>query len=166
MNEISLLKMMNGPDTVLNIYGDVNQMTSSKGIINWSDLGDDFTYYELNQNYRNTYEITSFCNDMFHYNHLPIGIHGEEIRKISLDTMLEELDELILVNNKNRYAIIVKDSIDIVIKKQIDNKVPIITVASSKGMEFDIVYVIPEGMSRNEQYIAFTRALSKLNIIE
>lgn len=33
-----------------------------------------------------------------------------------------------------------------------------------KGIEFDKVIVLPEGMSRNEQYIAYTRALNELVI--
>ena len=34
-----------------------------------------------------------------------------------------------------------------------------------KGIEFDKVYVIPNNMSRNEKYIAYTRALSELIVV-
>ncbi len=34
-----------------------------------------------------------------------------------------------------------------------------------KGIEFDKVFVIPNGMSRNEKYIAYTRALTELTIV-
>jgi hypothetical protein len=35
-----------------------------------------------------------------------------------------------------------------------------------KGMEFDSVYVLPKLMTSNEKYIAMTRALEKLVIIQ
>ena len=34
-----------------------------------------------------------------------------------------------------------------------------------KGIEFDKVFVIPNKMSKNEKYIAYTRALSELVIV-
>ena len=34
-----------------------------------------------------------------------------------------------------------------------------------KGVEFDRVFVVPNGMTQNEKYIAFTRALSNLTIV-
>lgn len=41
----------------------------------------------------------------------------------------------------------------------------IYTVKAAKGMEFREVFVIDQGMSDNERYIAYTRALAKLTII-
>ncbi len=35
----------------------------------------------------------------------------------------------------------------------------------TKGIEFDKVFVIPNKMSKNEKYIAYTRALSELVIV-
>ena len=34
-----------------------------------------------------------------------------------------------------------------------------------RGIEFDLVYVITNKMSKNEKYIAYTRALSELIIV-
>lgn len=34
-----------------------------------------------------------------------------------------------------------------------------------KGIEFDPVFVIPDQMTQNEKYIAYTRALSELIIV-
>ena len=45
-------------------------------------------------------------------------------------------------------------------------KVSLLTVETSKGIEFDCVFVSDIGMGDNERYIAYTRALSRLNIIQ
>jgi DNA helicase IV len=43
--------------------------------------------------------------------------------------------------------------------------ITVLSVEAAKGLEFDVVYALPDGMSKNEQYIAFTRALSELIIV-
>ncbi|WP_353507449.1 ATP-binding domain-containing protein [Faecalibaculum rodentium] len=40
-----------------------------------------------------------------------------------------------------------------------------LTVEEAKGLEFYSVLVFPEGMSNNELYVAFTRALHELTVI-
>ena len=40
------------------------------------------------------------------------------------------------------------------------------TVFESKGLEFSAVAVLDRGMTENEKYIAYTRALRELAIIE
>ena len=40
------------------------------------------------------------------------------------------------------------------------------TVYESKGLEFTSVVVADEGMSASEKYIAYTRALNELAVIE
>lgn len=45
-------------------------------------------------------------------------------------------------------------------------KVSVLTVEEAKGLEFYSVVVLPQGMSENEQYVAFTRALHELTVIE
>ena len=45
-------------------------------------------------------------------------------------------------------------------------KVNFMTVYESKGLEFTSVVVIPLGMSKNEEYIAYTRALKSLAIVK
>ncbi|WP_289764291.1 ATP-binding domain-containing protein, partial [Faecalibaculum rodentium] len=44
-------------------------------------------------------------------------------------------------------------------------KVSVLTVEEAKGLEFYSVLVFPEGMSNNELYVAFTRALHELTVI-
>ena len=43
-----------------------------------------------------------------------------------------------------------------------DKKISILTVENAKGLEFEAVVVLCEGMEINEQYIAYTRALDHL----
>ena len=45
------------------------------------------------------------------------------------------------------------------------DKYTLITVDDSKGLEFDTVYVLDYGMSDNEKYVAYTRALDTLIVI-
>ena len=45
-------------------------------------------------------------------------------------------------------------------------KINVMTVYESKGLEFTSVAVAPEGMSPSELYIAYTRALKELAVIE
>ena len=45
-------------------------------------------------------------------------------------------------------------------------KINILTVYESKGLEFTSVVVVPDGMSDSEKYIAYTRALNDLAVIE
>ena len=44
-------------------------------------------------------------------------------------------------------------------------KIALVYVDEIKGVEFDRVFVIPNSMSPNERYIAFTRALSNLTLV-
>ena len=46
------------------------------------------------------------------------------------------------------------------------NKINIMSVYESKGLEFSSVVVIDEGLNDGEKYIAYTRALNELAVIE
>lgn len=46
------------------------------------------------------------------------------------------------------------------------NKANVLTVRQAKGLEYDTVFVYDDGMNKNEKYIAYTRALSELYIIQ
>ena len=45
-------------------------------------------------------------------------------------------------------------------------KINLMTVYESKGLEFTSVAVATEGMTENERYVAYTRALQYLAIID
>ena len=74
-NEYKTLKLVNR-NVIFNLYGDVNQSIFTKGIKDWDLLKkvNDFNYYNLNENYRNTEQITNFCNKIFKYNNISMGI--------------------------------------------------------------------------------------------
>ena len=46
------------------------------------------------------------------------------------------------------------------------SKINVMTVYESKGLEFTSVVVVEKGMTESEKYIAYTRALNQLAIIE
>lgn len=46
-----------------------------------------------------------------------------------------------------------------------DNELTLLTVSECKGLEFDTVYVFSDGMTENEKYVAYTRALDHLSVI-
>ncbi|MBQ8406180.1 MAG: hypothetical protein IJX09_05960, partial [Clostridia bacterium] len=46
------------------------------------------------------------------------------------------------------------------------SKINIMTVYESKGLEFTSVVVVEDGLSESERYIAYTRALNELAVIE
>ena len=45
-------------------------------------------------------------------------------------------------------------------------KINVMTVYESKGLEFTSVAVAPQGMTDSERYIAYTRALNDLAVVE
>jgi len=47
-----------------------------------------------------------------------------------------------------------------------ESKVSLMTITEVKGLEFDVVLVYDQGMNETEKYIAYTRCLSELYIID
>ena len=46
------------------------------------------------------------------------------------------------------------------------SKINVMSVYESKGLEFTSVIVVDEGLNDSEKYIAYTRALNELAVIE
>lgn len=182
--EYSLIKKINHDNVIFNIYGDTNQLLKYKrGITDWSLLDSivfDSVRFSLNENYRNTNQITQFCNDSFEMNVSLTGVDGHSVKEISrtrLESTLADLrvDEeriaviLPRVAKKDKY--IDKEQLpdnikDIINEKDIGNgQIAVAYVDEVKGVEFDTVFVVPNGMTKNEKYIAFTRALSDLTVV-
>ncbi len=46
------------------------------------------------------------------------------------------------------------------------NGYEVFSVGEVKGMEFETVFVIPNGMTDNELYVSYTRALNKLFLLD
>ena len=168
--EYKLLSSINGDKCCFNIYGDVNQCINiNRGIKEWESISEflESNYYELNENYRNSVEITEFTNEKFKYNTLPIGVHGAAVEFIKFKQIYSKIKNDLLSDENARIAIIVNDDkmIPELIKQYKGDNFFVGNVTQAKGLEFDNVYVIPDGMSNNEEYISYTRALNKLCIV-
>ncbi|MDR1688236.1 MAG: hypothetical protein LBS21_06440 [Clostridiales bacterium] len=170
LSEYDVFSNANGGNVIFNIYGDINQrITLGRGIGDWKTMknqGFVDEIFSLNENYRNSIEITDYCNTLFGFNSIAIGIHESPVRLINLQTAINELWQL--DKKDNRVAFISKDyeTVD-KIKWLFGNSsgITFLTVVECKGMEYDVVYVLDEGLTANEQYVAFTRSLNKLIIV-
>lgn len=182
INEYKLIKRINQNDLVFNAFGDINQLIKpGRGISDWSEFEKVFhaQEYELNENYRNTNQITKCCNTSFGMNVMQTGVDGSKVREIARKRLEEELSSLNITTQ--RIAILVPRAVQKdkylktdeispevreVIGDDMDNgHIALMYVDEVKGIEFDKVFVISNGMTRNEKYIAYTRALSDLIIV-
>ncbi len=125
--------------------------------------------------------MTNYCIDNLGIKATPIGLHGPKIMiidKVNNDELIKNLYH----NTAKRTAYIVKEFADTVIQvinllgnraNMIkdenchikDEKINFFTIRNAKGLEFDRVFVDNEGMTKNERYIAYTRTLEELIII-
>ena len=136
--------------------------------------------FTLNENYRNTNQITRFCNENFHMKVSLTGVDGhsvKEMARVRLESTLanlkitEERVALILprsVKKKDNYLDEeqLPSSIKEIMGPDVGNgRIAVVYVDEVKGVEFDRVFVVPNGMTQNERYIAFTRALSDLIVV-
>ena len=137
------------------------------------------TLYVLNENYRNTLQITEFCNKEFGAEVYPIGISGESVLELDLETAVHQISEIKKRNPEYRVAIIHRYGLKGIKKelrkiladqdvswKAVDvRKICVIPVEIAKGLEFEAVVVIVDRMSDNEKYVSYTRALDKLIVV-
>lgn len=153
-------------DLVVNIYGDTNQLiTPMRGLTDWSEVSDTLKVsevFELNENYRNTVEITTFNNKRFGHSILPVGLSGEKVTKGFYEDVADAIADETTAGK--RVAIIAKNTevIDIMKKLFLIPKAEYLTAREVKGIEYDVCYVLDFGMTKNERYIACTRPLEKL----
>ena len=168
--EYALLKRINS-DAAFNVFGDLKQnITPWRGIGEWTEeFG---ARYELNRNYRNTNEIVEFVSKISGVDMTPIGLHGSPVEKITLRRMggffrgkqgLKAVianEEYLPQFEKRGYSLLAKAG------KISKSKINVMTVYESKGLEFSAVAVYDKGMTENEKYIAYTRALAELAVVE
>ena len=167
---------MMSSNAVINLYGDINQCINAGGINDISDLNQVMSFdgeYELKENYRNSSEITAYVNKRF----------GMDMYKIGLPGSVKESNALSFggLENNDRGAIIIADETILdqltfddtnatiryyntegVIHKNCFN---VLTVAQAKGLEFEKVVVIDKGMTKNQLYVACTRAIRDLEVV-
>lgn len=186
LEEIRLLYNVNDGKTVFNMFGDVYQhIEGTKGIDSWSEYADVLTsdMYEMQENYRNASQITDFCNKQFGMNMSAIntpekGVHeilsdeefyNEMIAQL-VDTQRAGLAAILVGDDKearyllNRFGAYENKFHDMTIEEFSLHRTRwnIINIDDAKGLEFSTVIVLSGRMSRNEKYIAYTRALDEL----
>lgn len=185
VNEYKLIRSINDKNPIFNIFGDKNQLIKvNRGIDNWKKIEkyvEKPRIFELNENFRNTNQITEFCNKNFNMNVFQTGVDGHKVNEIIRTKFEENLSRLAISDERvaillPRFSGIKKDSyVDLdqlpasfheIIGDQIGNgRICVAFVDEVKGIEFDKVYVVSNGLTDNEKYIAYTRALSELTII-
>ncbi len=171
-NEYGLLKSINVKAS-FNVFGDLEQnITSWRGVKSWQGAFPDFEVFTLNQNYRNTNQIVDFVASALRVDMQSIGFDGPEVQRISargVSAFFRDKKGLKAVicseADKEKYA---RKAYCIVSEKgRISRtKINLMTVYESKGLEFTSVAVASEHMTANEKYIAYTRALKELAIVE
>ncbi|MCD8286853.1 MAG: UvrD-helicase domain-containing protein [Clostridia bacterium] len=167
--EYYILKTIN-TRAVFNVFGDLKQnITPFRGLKSWDLLG--FTVYNLDINYRNTNNIVNFVSENLGVQMLPTGFDGEPVKylpsrgitsylsgKKGLKAIICSADNLEALS-RTTYNILRKTG------KVSKDKINLMTVYESKGLEFSTVAVYDADLTDNEKYIAYTRALKELVII-
>ncbi|MBQ5930496.1 MAG: UvrD-helicase domain-containing protein [Clostridia bacterium] len=169
--EYELLRQIN-PKASFNVFGDVEQnVTPWRGVKRWEDFTG-FEIYYLNQNYRNTNQIVNFVSAKLGLNMQSIGYDGPQVVSIKqkgINAFFKDKKGLkaIICSEKTKGKFLRKSYNEVCLKGKISkSKINIMTVYESKGLEFTSVVVVDEGMSASEKYIAYTRALNELAVIE
>lgn len=150
--EIDLIKEMN-LEVTINLYGDINQRMLSKGFYKENDFWTDYHVFHLNNNYRNTNQITDYYNNELRKKDIPVGVNGPEVTRISMKALYELVDD---------NAVFICHSSMFKECKKLIKELKVYKVEQTKGLEFNTVYVLTTMMNENEKYISYSRALYKL----
>lgn len=169
-----VLKELSDNKCVFNIYGDMAQRVN--GYINasgWDKVVEAFDAkkYELKENYRNSEQIVRFYKEKLGREDESFGMSTREVQHID-ELQLRFWMQLHLVLG-NRVAFITRNPAefcdkfsDITSRDRERRKVNVLTVREVKGLEYDTVFVSGSGLGENDQYIAYTRALSNLFVVK
>ena len=170
--EYRLLQSINAT-AAFNLFGDVEQnITGYRGIKDWSQAFEGYRLFTLNQNYRNTNQIVDFVSSQLPVDMQSIGYDGPPVERIKprgISAFFKEKKGLkaIICSEKNKEKYMRKAYNDLTQRGIISKtKINVMTVYESKGLEFSSVAVAVEGMTENERYVAYTRALQHLAIID
>jgi superfamily I DNA/RNA helicase len=151
VTEYKLLRNILGKQCVFNLYGDFNQLVYRyKGVRNWVDISDCISdkVYFLNENYRNSTQITNYCNDAFESDVIAIGISGDDVVETTLDVAVSHMLEQKKNKASIRAAIVYKKGViglEEIVRKQIPesllsfneldtHKISVITAEMAKGL--------------------------------
>lgn len=169
VSEIELIDKVNSIKSkpAINLFGDINQMITSHGIKDWSQLKIIPEVYTLDENFRNTNQIVDYCNKNLSMQMTKVGVDMDDVSEY------KTIDEAIKGSGSilNNAVFIVKDDyyasdLKALLKKTQITNYEVYTVKSAKGLEFKETFVFDTDMSLNEKYISYTRALAKLNVIK
>ena len=170
--EYALIRKIN-PKAAFNVFGDVAQnVTPWRGIKSWENAFPDFSLYGLNQNYRNTNQVVEFVANRLGLNMQSIGYDGPAVARIKpkgINAFFKDKKGLkaLICSEKTKEEYLRKSYNDLRVKGKVSrSKINIMTVYESKGLEFTAVAVVEEGLSDSEKYIAYTRALNDLAVVE
>ncbi len=167
-SEYELLSKIHS-DAAFNVFGDLKQnITPWRGVKTWRSAH----VYELDRNYRNTNEIVEYVSHILDIDMRPIGLHGEEVKTIGIrqvNAFFREKqglkvviakEEYLPLFNKRGFKLLSSDG------RLSKTRINVMSVYESKGLEFSAVAVYDKDMTENEKYIACTRALRELAIVE
>lgn len=163
-NEINLLYLIY-PNSKFNLYGDCNQNTHPAGFNIESGYSKKFITYNLSENYRNTSQINDFINGRLDYNNISLGLNGKDIEQIDLNHLISHVK---MFRDKRVAIIFSRNNQEFFLKlksKYKDLSDITFFVDEVKGNEYDLVYVCDSLMSKNERYIAYSRGLVELYIV-
>lgn len=153
-------------EPVVDLFGDVNQTITEHGIHDWKALDLKTEIIELDENFRNTNQIIEYCNANLPFNMKKIGVDMDEV------TVYPDIEEALSKNRMIKEAVIIvkdefvkKDLVSLLDGMGWHHEYTVFTVKEAKGLEFKEVFVIDCKMNSNEKYVAYTRALAKLNIV-
>lgn len=179
ITEYELIKILNRGKSIFNIYGDTYQLLKlGRGISDWTTVERELEVpqiFYLNENYRNTNQIIQFCNDTFKRQVALTGVDGRKVNEIPRSRLEQSIAKLkigeeriavILPRSVKKNEYIDQEQLEIMGDEMGNGKIAVVYVDEVKGVEFDRVFVVSDGMSKNEKYIAYTRALSDLTIVK
>ena len=165
--EIRLISKME-KNAKLNLYGDVEQAIlpfikkkEINELINFlNQLRDNVKTYFLNENYRNSKEITNYCNKFLNVTMTPMGINSNPVSEIKVDNYIDYIKD----HFDKSHVIIGNDIKDIEELCYIGYEA--YTVSQAKGLEFSKVVVMENNFNNVLKYVSYTRTLDKLFILK
>lgn len=164
-NEYRLIKALE-PKSKLSLYGDVEQAIipyiKKKTLDDLKDFLHAKTSYLLNQNYRNSREITDYCNKFLNVKMQAMGISSDSVFEDNINK--DDIFDYIKSNYETNHVIITNNT-----KLNSDLQelgYEAYTVLEAKGLEFSKVVVVDDGFSYTERYVSLTRTLDKLFILK
>ncbi len=170
--EYALLQAVNA-NAAFNVYGDLKQsITPFRGVNAWEEALKGVPVYNLNQNYRNTNQIVEFVGRFMDADMRSIGFDGAPVIKIGLREVASFFKDKkgikAVIAAEKELPLLKRSAYNVVSETGVlsKKKINLLSVYESKGLEFAAVAVLDRGMSENERYIAYTRALDFLAVIE